>query len=126
MSWDIILFNSYQKISSVEEIDEKLLIEFDFDFYLKDFFKKINSTNNHNEVIEDGFTIDFFDDEPSSNKMISLYGEKAFFEIAKFAQKYNLQIYDSGIDRLIDFEELENDGFEHFNNYLNRILKNDV
>lgn len=126
MSWDIILFNSYQKISSVEEIDEKLLIEFDFDFYLKDFFKKINSTNNHNEVIGDGFTIDFFDDEPSSNKMISLYGEKAFFEIAKFAQKYNLQIYDSGIDRLIDFEELENDGFEHFNNYLNRILKNDV
>ncbi|GGE96644.1 hypothetical protein [Flavobacterium limi] len=38
MSWDIILFNSSQKINSIEEIDEQAFIQTDFDSIISEYF----------------------------------------------------------------------------------------
>lgn len=119
MSWDIVLFSSAQKISSIDEIDEKKFIPINFDKIISDHF----DIEQSGEINGNGFSIDFYmDDELVSNKMISLYGEKALFEIAKLAKIQNWQIYDTSLNKMIDLENLSKNGFANFQGYLQKIL----
>jgi hypothetical protein len=126
MSWDIVLFSSEQNLVSLENLNEDLLKPIDFDKVLKSKFKNIKKTENHNEVIGKDFSIDFFDDEELvSNKMLSLDGENGLFEIIKIAMEENWQIYDSGIDKMLNLEKPEDNGYLNFKSYLNSIIKNE-
>ena len=119
MSWDIVLFSSEQKIVSLENLNEDLLKPIDFDKILKSKFENIKKSDNHNEIIGKDFSIDFFDDdELVSNKMLSLHGENGLFELIKIAKVENWQIYDSGIDKMLNLEKPEQNGYENFKNYL--------
>ena len=125
MSWDIVLFNSRQKIESVAELDEKQLEPIDFKGILENSFDRIKKDDNHREIIGTDFTIDFFaDNEHSSNFMLSLYGENAIYALIELSKKYNWQIYDSGIDGMIDLENPEKNGFDNHRKYVEQILKN--
>ena len=122
MSWDIVLFSSKQKLVSLENLNEDLLKPIDFDKVLKSKFENIKKSENHNEIIGKDFSIDFFDDEELvSNKMLSLYGENGLFELIKIAKVENWQIYDSGIDKILNLEKPEENGYENFKNYLKYI-----
>ena len=124
MSWDIVLFNSKQKIKSVAELDESQLESTDFTGILESSFELINKKEHHREIIGTNFTIDFFaDGVDSSNFMLSLYGENGLFELIELAKKHNWQIYDSGIDGMIDLENPERNGFENHRKYVDQILK---
>ena len=119
MSWDIVLFNSVQKINAIDEVDEEKLIAVAFDKIISEYFGAKESS----EIKGDGFSIDFYmDDEPVSNKMISLYGEKAFFEIARLAKIQNWQIFDTSLNKMIDLENLTENGFANFQSYLEKLL----
>lgn len=59
MSWDIVLFNSNEKIKSVAELDENQLEPTDFSNILESSFDQINKDENHREIIGKDFTIDF-------------------------------------------------------------------
>ena len=119
MSWDIVLFSSEQKLVSLENLNEDLLKPIDFDKVLKSKFENIKKSENHNEIIGKDFSIDFFDDdELVSNKILSLYGENGLFELIKIAKVENWQIYDSGIDKMLNLEKPEQNGYENFKNYL--------
>ena len=123
MSWDIVLFNSRQNIESVAELDETQLEPADFSGILENSFDRIKKDKNHREIIGPDFTIDFFaDSKPSSNFMLSLYGENGLFELIELAKKHNWQIYDSGIDEMIDLKNPEKNGFENHRKYVERIL----
>ncbi|MFV8345103.1 hypothetical protein [Flavobacterium sp. ZB4P13] len=123
MSWDIVLFSSEQNLISLENLDEDLLKPIDFDKVLKSKFENIKKTENHNEIIGKDFSIDFFDDEELvSNKMLSLYGENGLFELIKIAKVENWQIYDSGIDKMLNLEKPEENGYENFQKYLKQII----
>jgi hypothetical protein len=123
MSWDIVLFNSKQKIESVAELDENQLEPTDFSGILESLFDQIKKDENHREIIGTDFTIGFFaDNEFSSNFMLSLYGENGLFELIELAKKHNWQIYDSGIDGMIDLENPEKNGFENHRKYVEQIL----
>lgn len=125
MSWDIILFNSRQKIESIAELDENQLEPTDFSGILESSFDRIKKDDNHREIIGTDFTIDFFiDNKHSSNFMLSLYGENAIYALIELSKKYNWQIYDSGIDVMVDLENPENNGFDNHRKYVERILKN--
>ena len=125
MSWDIVLFNSKQKIQSVAELDETQLEPTDFSGVLENSFDRIKKDKNHREIIGTDFTIDFFaDNEHSSNFMLSLYGENAIYALIELAKEQNWQIYDSGIDGIIDLENPERNGFENHRKYVEQILKN--
>ena len=125
MSWDIILFNSRQKIESIAELDENQLEPTDFSGILENSFDRIKKDDNHREIIGTDFTIDFFiDNKHSSNFMLSLYGENAIYALIELSKKYNWQIYDSGIDVMVDLENPENNGFDNHRKYVERILKN--
>jgi hypothetical protein len=125
MSWDIVLFNSKQKIDSVVELDETQLEPTDFSGILETSFDRINKNENHSEIVGPDFTIDFFaDSEHSSNFMISLYGENGIYALIELAKKHNWQIYDSGIDGMVDLERPEKNGFKNHRAYVNQILNN--
>ncbi len=125
MSWDIVLFNSRQKIESVAELDENQLEPTDFSGILESSFDQIKKDDNHREIIGTDFTIDFFaDNEHSSNFMLSLFGENGIYALIELSKKYNWQIYDSGIDGMVDLENPEKNGFDNHRKYLEQILKN--
>ena len=125
MSWDIVLFNSRQKIESVAQLDENQLEPTDFSGILESSFDRIKKDDNHREIVGADFTIDFFaDNEHSSNFMLSLYGENGIYALIELAKKHNWQIYDSGIDGMIDLENPEKNGFDNHRKYVEQILKN--
>lgn len=73
MSWDIVLFNSKQKITSVAELDETKLEPTNFSGILENSFDRIEKNGDSREIIGTDFTIAFFaHNEHSSNFMLSL------------------------------------------------------
>lgn len=125
MSWDIVLFNSTQKIESIANLDENQLVSIDFSEILENSFNHIITDDNHREIIGNDFTICFFLDEKcNSNFMLNLYGENGLFELIKIAKEQNWQIYDSATDGMIDLEEPEKNGFKNYKYYVSQIMKN--
>ncbi|RZJ71791.1 hypothetical protein [Flavobacterium sp.] len=119
MSWDIVLFNSTQKIGSVEDIDEDLLFETDFDSALLENLHPIKIDGNNADVENENYALNFFlDDAPASNKMLTLYNENALYEIVRISRAMHWQIFDTGLGEMIDLEHPENNGFENFHAYL--------
>jgi len=124
MSWDIVIFNSRQKIQFVKEIDETQLELTDFCSAFESHFENIESNGNHREIKGKDFAIDYFiDKEPVSNKMLSLYGENGLYELVALARKHNWQIFDTGLGQMIDLENPANNGYENFQSYLKHVLK---
>ena len=124
MRWDIVLFNSIQNIKSIEDMEETMLEQTDFCSILEKHFKEIIKDDNHREIKGIDFTIHyFFDDEKVSNKMLSLYGEKGLYELIILAREHKWQIFDTGLDQMIDLENPSNNGYESFQNYLKQLLK---
>ena len=124
MSWDIILFNSRQKIKSIEDVDETFLEPTDFCSVLENHFENIIKDDNHIEIKGNDFAIHYFNyDEKMSNKMLSLYGENGLYNLIVLACEHNWQIFDTGLGQMIDLENPSNNGYENFQVYLKQILK---
>ncbi|RYC51207.1 hypothetical protein [Flagellimonas olearia] len=124
MSWEIILFNSTQKINSVVELDENQLEQTNFSGILESSFDRINKKDNYREIVGADFTIDYFvSNEHSSNFMLSLYGENGIYALIELAKKHNWQIYDSGTDGMIDLENPKKNGFENHGKYIEQLVK---
>ncbi|WP_294082800.1 hypothetical protein [Proteiniphilum sp. UBA5384] len=124
MSWDIVLFNSRQKITSVDEVDNTQLEATDFCAAFESHFSQIIKDGDHREIKGEDFTIDYFIEEDKvSNKIVSLYGENGLFELVELAKKYNWQIFDTGNGQMIDLEKPTNHGYENFQGYLRHVLK---
>lgn len=125
MSWDIVLFNSKEKIVKLSDIDEKKLVPTNFCEKLENHFPNIEKDENHRTIKGKDFEIDYFIDEVLvSNKMLSLYGEKGLFELVQLAKKQGWQIYDSGLSAMIDLNNPKKNGYENFKKYVNHIVKN--
>src|SRR5262245_8436463 len=111
MSWDIVLFNSRQKINSIDELDEIQLEPTDFCSVFEKHFDTIVNDDNHRTIEGKDFTIQYFiDKENVSNKLLSLYGESGLYELVVLAKKYNWQIFDTGLGQMIDLENPTNNG----------------
>ena len=124
MSWDIVLFNSKETISSIEELDEDKLESIDFTGILENSFENILKDDNHREIKGKDFSIDFFtDNEMVSNKMLSLYGENGLFELIELAKQHGWQIFDTGLGKMIDLKTPENNGYENHRKYVEQIIK---
>jgi len=125
MSWDIVIFSSKQKIRTIEEVDKELLVVIDFNIIMEKHFINIIANQNQRKIKGEGYVIDYFvDTEPVSNKVFSLYGEAALFELVKIAKIYDWQIFDTGTDKMLDLEHPEKNGYGNFQKYLQHVLKN--
>jgi hypothetical protein len=128
MSWDIVLFSSAEKIISIESLNEEKLLPINFDKILIENFatKKTedqkNGNNNMNlSSVNDDINF-YFDDEPSSNKMISLYSEEALFNIIEVAKLHNWQIFDTSLGEMLDLENPAKNGFSSHKKYVEMIM----
>jgi hypothetical protein len=125
MSWDIVIFNSKQKINAVEEVNEELLVPVDFSAILEKHFTNITASGNYRAIKGEDYAIDYFvDSESVSNKVFNLYGEAALFELIRVAKIYNWQIFDTGNGEMLNLEHPEKNGYGNFQSYLQQILKN--
>lgn len=123
MSWDVVLFNSNQKITDPADVNENQLIPTSFTNAFETHFKTIVKDGDHSEIKGGDFAIDYFDDgEPSSNIMLSLYGEAAIYPLIDLAIKNNWQIFDTGLGDMIDLENPSKNGYQNFQAYLNVVL----
>lgn len=124
MSWDVVLFNSGEKITAVEDLDATKLLPADFCGILESHFEKIVKDKNHRSIKGDGFEIEYFvDTEPCSNTILNLYGEAAIYPLIELAIKHNWQIFDTGMGEMIDLTRPQKNGFKKFMAYLSQILK---
>lgn len=124
MSWDIVLFNTGQKINSVEEVDETLFHPVDFDTALHRYFVNIIHDDTHREIPGEGFSIDYFaQDSPSGAIILNLYGENALYAIIHAAKAENWQIYDTGNGEMIDLDAPWKNGYADFQAYLDRVIE---
>lgn len=124
MSWDIVIFNSKQKINSIEEIDDNLFVPIDFNAILDKHFDNILKDDDHREIKGDDYSINYFtNSEPVSNMLLNLYGENSIFEVIGISKEYGWQIFDTGNGQMIDLDHPEKNGYRDFQNYLNQVLK---
>ncbi len=123
MSWDVVLFNSCQKIVSIEAMDETQFEPTDFCSAIEGSFDNIKIHDEHREVKGDDFAIIYYvHDEPVSNTIMNLHGEKALFELVVLARKFRWQIFDTGLGEMIDLENPSVNGYENFQRYLEHVL----
>lgn len=123
MSWELVLFNTKKKLNSIDEIDELYLENIDFDKILSEFFINRIENKNHIEIRHEDFSIEYFkDEELTSNKILTLHGENGIYEVVKFAMNYNLQIFDTSLEKFIDLENPNINGYKNFQIYLKNIL----
>src|ERR1700761_9104492 len=125
MSWDVVLFSYSEKITSLEDIDEHKLTPTDFCAAFASHFENITENDNHREIKGNNYAIDYFvDDEPVSNKLLSLYGEAALYALIDLSIKNNWQVFDTGMGEMIDLENPSRNGYKDFQAYLAQILNN--
>lgn len=123
MSWDVVLFNSSQKINDPATLNEDKLMPISFTAIFEAYFDTIIKDDNHREIKGNGYTIDYFDDEqPVSNIMLSLYGETAIYPLIDLAIKNNWQIFDTGLGDMIDLNKPSANGYLNFEAYRTQIL----
>ncbi len=124
MSWDIVIFNSRQKIEKAEEIDDSQFEPTDFNAVFVGHFDNIKENGTMREIVGEDFSIVYYmDNELGSYTSLNLYGEKGLYEIVILAKRYNWQIYDTGIGQMLDLDNPANNGYENFQKYLDHILK---
>jgi len=124
MSWDIVLFNTADKIEDLEEFDADNLKPTDFNGIFEKHFTTIKKDEDHREIVGKDFSIDYFvDDEPVTNKMISLFGENGLYEVIYLAKKFGWQIFDTGNGQMLDLDDPSTNGYNDFQNYVKQILK---
>jgi hypothetical protein len=123
MSWDIFIFNSTQKIESVENIDDQCFVPINFTEILEKYFDNIKADDTHRRISGENFSIEYFiSTEKEGNLMLSLFEEKALFELIQISKKYNWQIFDTGNGEMIDLENPSKNGYENFQSYLQQII----
>lgn len=123
MSWDVVLFNSNETITDPAELDENKLMPISFSAIFEAYFDNIVKDDDHREIKGDSYIIDYFEhDEPTSNIMLSLYGEQAIYPLVDLAIKNNLQIFDTGLGDMINLKNPSANGYLKFEAYRNQVL----
>lgn len=124
MSWDVILFHSKQQIKSIEDLDDNELEPIDFCEAIEKHFPYIIKDENHREIKGSDHSIEYFhSDEPSSNMIFNLYGQNGIYAMIDFAKEHSCQIYDTGLDDMLDLENPAKNGYKDFQQYLTQVLK---
>lgn len=119
-----MIFNSTEKIESLEEVNEDTLKEFDFCSVFKNYFKDVKEENNLIEIKGKDFSISCFTDEkPVDHKLISIIGERGLFEVVELCKKYSWQIFDTELGEMIDLNNPQRNGYRNFKDFVEQITK---
>jgi len=131
MSWDIVIFNLKKKVSTVEEINEDILIPIatnkEFRQLLIENFLDIKWDDKCGIIERENIYIETYlgdDDEHFSNTMFFLRrSETSLFPLIDLCKKYGWQLFDTGLGQMIDLDNPGNNGYDNYKKYLDQIMK---
>ena len=124
MSWDVMIFNLKQKVTSVEEIEDELFIPTDFTLAMHQHFNHLITDDGHREIRGNDFSINYFiDEEPTGNLLLHLEGENAIYPLIHISQTQGWQIFDTGNGEMINLEQPEINGYPDFKKYLQQVQR---
>ena len=124
MRWDIVIFNSKQRINSIEEIREEFFVDIDFDTILERHFPNMIVNEGHRQINGENYSIEYFSPNGiANNLMLSLHGEQALFELIRISKIYDWQIFDTGNGQMLDINHPEINGYNDFQAFLKRVIK---
>jgi len=129
MSWDVVVFNLKRRVSSVDEIDDGVLVEIgtyaNFEAILKRRFPMLA-----NEV--GWLKVDFGEysletslgelDETFSNTIFHLHGENAVYELIELCKANGWQAFDTGLGHMLDLDHPERNGYMEHRRYVEQIM----
>ncbi|NCD70824.1 hypothetical protein [Mucilaginibacter agri] len=115
MSWDVVLFNSTEKINDLETLNKQALKPADFGKKLKAHFKSIEEEEQFRIIeVEDGNIEYEYSDQPANNLLLSLDGEPALFALVEFAKKNKFQIYDASLESMLNLDKPHVNGYKDY------------
>ena len=128
MSWDVFVFNSKQKIETVEDLDESLLV----DIGTWQEFKRLIENQFSNAVFDGNWcTIGGKDfsletslgppDEKVDNTIFHLHGNEAIYPLMALCQNNNWQAFDNSLEDMLNLDKPEQNGYSKFAAYLAQI-----
>ena len=121
MSWDVVIFNSPEKINDLNSLDVEKLASVNFGQVFEQHFK-VRKEEDTWDISGEGFTIVYYDCGTSTNCMVNLYGENAIYAIAHLAKTNGWQVFDTSLDKMLDIDNPSENGYENFQNYLKHVL----
>jgi len=123
MSWDIVLFNTTNKIEDITEFNDENLEPIDFNLAFERFFKNIKQDEDAWEIIGEDFTIVHYPDNAlTTNCMVNLYGENSIYAIVDVAKTNGWQVFDTGLGEMLDLDDPSKNGYMNFQHYLRQVL----
>ena len=132
MSWDVVIFNLKKKVSSIEEINEDILIPIatnkEFRSLLTENFPDIKWNDRCGVVEGNDIYIELYlgenDEETFSNTIFFLRdSETSIFPVIDLCKKYGWQLFDTSLEQMIDLDSPEKNGYSKYRSYVDLIMK---
>lgn len=132
MSWDVVVFNLNKKVSSVEEINEDILIPIatcrHFKKILHEHFPDVKWDGDRGIVERENVYMELFIDESEetfSNTVFFLReGEASIFDVINFCKRHGWQLYDTALGEMIDLDNPARNGYANYAAYIKHITGN--
>lgn len=130
MSWDVMAFKFNRNLKDASEIDETTVEDIGtWDFVLdliKEQFSDLETGNFRCSIRRKGlFSVEFSIGELTEITnciTFNLYGgESALYSIADLCKKNNWRLFDTTLGELLDFENLQKNGYDRFQQVKGRI-----
>jgi|KBSSwiStaDraftv2_1062776.scaffolds.fasta_scaffold249416_2 hypothetical protein len=132
MSWDVVIFNLNKKVSSVEEINEDVLIPIasnsDFRKLITENFPDVKWDGNCGIIERVNIYIELFigdaEEDTFSNTIFFLRdSEASIFPVITLCKKYGWQLFDTSLEQMIDLDNPEKNGYAKYRSYVDMITK---
>jgi len=132
MSWDVVIFNLNKKVSSIEEINEDILIPIatnkEFHSLLTENFPDIRWNGDCGIIERNNIYIELYlgdDNEVSFSNIIFFLrsSEESVFPVIDLCKKYGWQLFDTALDQMINLDNPEINGYDNYKKYLDQIMK---
>ena len=120
MSWDVVLFNSAEKIGDLDNLDVNELAPVHFGQAFERHFQ-VKKDDDAWDIKGADFSIVYYDDGPVTNCMVNLYGENAIYAIAHLAKMNGWQVFDTGLGEMLDLDDPSKNGYNNFQSYLKHV-----
>jgi hypothetical protein len=130
MSWDVVVFHLKRKVNSVEEIDERVLVDIGTYNELEAMIKRrfLTLTNEGGWLKADLGDCSLETrlgegNETFSNTVFHLTGEHAIYAMIELCKANGWQAFDTAIGKMLDLEHPERNGYLRHRHYVEHVLK---
>jgi hypothetical protein len=131
MSWDVVVFNLKRKVTSVDEVDETVLIDIGTYSWFRELlsarYPTISWIEGYATIQGQDYTMETSlgdDEETFSNTIFHLYGENAVHELIELCKAKGWQAFDTSLGQMLDLDHPERNGYNEHQRFVEHIIQN--